>query len=123
MPNAPRFSHYVREDLIEVPPSSLRLFRRNFPSSGGGYFRLLPYALSRWMIGRINASEDQPAVFYFHPWEIDPEQPRISGLSAKTRFRHYLNLGKVESRLERLLSDFRWGRMDHIFLSGSHREE
>jgi polysaccharide deacetylase family protein (PEP-CTERM system associated) len=118
MPDAPRFAHRVYGDLLEVPATTLRVFEHNLPSSGGGYFRLLPYPVSRWMIRRVNASDGQAAVFYFHPWEVDPGQPRIAGIDAKTRFRHYLNLHRMEHRLGRLLRDFRWGRMDHIFLLG-----
>ena len=88
---------------------------RNLPAGGGGYFRLLPYRASRWAIDRVNRLDRQPAIFYFHPWEIDPHQPRVRGVSAKTRFRHYLNLDRTESRLSRLLSDFRWDRIDRVF--------
>jgi polysaccharide deacetylase family protein (PEP-CTERM system associated) len=116
MPDAPRFAHPVSGGLIEIPATTLRVFNHNFPSSGGGYFRLAPYPLSRWMLRRVNDADGQPAVFYFHPWEIDTEQPRIPGIDRKTRFRHYLNIGRMESRLEHLLRDFRWGRMDEIFL-------
>jgi polysaccharide deacetylase family protein (PEP-CTERM system associated) len=116
MPDAPRFAHAVADGLTEIPVTTLRLRGRNWPSSGGGYFRLLPYALSRWMIGRVNAVDRQPAIFYFHPWEIDHAQPRVAGIDLKTRFRHYVNIGRMERRLEVLLSDFRWGRMDDIFL-------
>jgi polysaccharide deacetylase family protein (PEP-CTERM system associated) len=94
----------------------LRLFDRNLPSSGGGYFRLLPYPLSRWMLRRVNQQDQQAAIFYFHPWEIDAAQPRVAGIDIKSRFRHYVNIGRMEQRLERLLEDFRWGRMDQIFL-------
>ncbi len=116
-PDAPRFVHAVRDGLIEIPPTTLRMFNRNLPSSGGGYFRLLPYAMSRWMLRRMHAADKQSAVFYFHPWELDVAQPRVPGIDAKTRFRHYLNLGRMEARLHRLLADFRWGRMDEIFLA------
>ncbi len=116
MPDWPRFAQPVREGLLEVPVTTLRKFNRNFPSSGGGYFRLLPYALSRWMIQQVNAQDRQPAIFYFHPWEIDTGQPRVAGIDAKTRFRHYVNIGRMDARLQQLLADFRWGRMDHIFL-------
>jgi len=116
MPDSPRFVYEVRPGLLEVPITTLRAFGRNFPSSGGGYFRLLPYALSRWMLQRVNSSDRQSGIFYFHPWEIDTQQPRISGIGAKTRFRHYVNIDRVEARLNQLLTDFRWGRMDHIFL-------
>ncbi|HEY5308652.1 MAG TPA: XrtA system polysaccharide deacetylase [Casimicrobiaceae bacterium] len=117
MPDAPRFAHRVHDELIELPITTLRLFNRNLPSSGGGYFRLLPYAMSRWMIKRVNVRELESAIFYFHPWEIDVDQPRIAGIDRKTRFRHYLNIDRMEQRLACLLRDFRWGRMDHIFLN------
>lgn len=116
MPDAPRFAHRVASGLLEVPVTTLRLRGRNLPSSGGGYFRLLPYALSRWMLRRVNAGDRQSAIFYFHPWEIDAGQPRVAGIDAKTRFRHYVNIPRMEARLDRLLGDFRWGRMDEIFL-------
>ncbi|QPF73690.1 DUF3473 domain-containing protein [Roseateles sp. DAIF2] len=119
MPDSPRFAYPVREGLLEVPVTTLRLRGRNWPSSGGGYFRLLPYALSRWLIGQVNQRDQQSAVFYFHPWEIDAEQPRIAGIDAKTRFRHYVNIGRTEARIAQLLRDFEWGRMDEIFLGRS----
>lgn len=117
MPDAPRFAHPRAAGLIEIPVTTLRLRGRNLPSSGGGYFRLLPYALSRWMIRRVNAADGQPAIFYFHPWEIDHGQPRVEGIDLKTRFRHYVNIDRMERRLQGLLQDFRWGRMDEIFLA------
>jgi polysaccharide deacetylase family protein (PEP-CTERM system associated) len=116
MPDSPRFAYAVRDGLLEVPVTTLRLFSKNLPSSGGGYFRLLPYALSRWMIGKVNRVDQQAAVFYCHPWEIDAEQPRIAGIDGKTRFRHYVNIARTHDRIERLLGDFAWGRMDEIFL-------
>ena len=117
MPDAPRFAHQIRDGLIEVPPTTLRMFNRNLPSSGGGYFRLFPYALSRWMLRQVNRQDSSPAVFYFHPWEMDVGQPRVQGIGFKTRFRHYVNIGRMEQRLGHLLRDFHWGRMDNIFLS------
>ncbi len=117
MPDSPRFAYQVRPGLMEVPITTMRLFGRNLPSSGGGYFRLLPYSLSRWMLNRVNAGDKQSGVFYFHPWEIDVAQPRIEGISSKTRFRHYVNIPRMESRLSQLLLDFKWGRMDKVFLS------
>jgi polysaccharide deacetylase family protein (PEP-CTERM system associated) len=118
MPDAPRFAfrHRGGEGILEIPISTARLFRFNWPSGGGGYFRLMPYALFRRAIRSINEREAKPCVFYFHPWELDPEQPRPENLSFKTRFRHYLNLGHMESRLKRLLRDFRWDRIDRVFL-------
>jgi len=119
VPDAPRFAHEVRPGLLEVPVATVRMFGNNLPAGGGGYFRLLPYALSRWSIRRINAVDRMPAMFYFHPWELDPEQPRVDGISAKARFRHYVNLGRMEARLAALLADFRWGRVDQVFLNGA----
>jgi polysaccharide deacetylase family protein (PEP-CTERM system associated) len=116
MPDAPRHAHEIGA-LIEIPATTLRFLNRNWPASGGGYFRLMPYGLSRWMLQRVNHVDGLPAVFYFHPWEIDPEQPRIPDISARTRFRHYVNIHRMEARLHRLLGDFRWGRMDHLFLA------
>ena len=119
MPDSPRFAYRVggaTSGLLEVPVTTVRLMNRNLPSSGGGYFRLLPYALSRWLIGRVNHTDREPAVFYFHPWEIDAAQPRVAGIDARTRFRHYVNIPRMESKLQQLLEDFRWGRMDAIFM-------
>lgn len=116
MPDSPRFAYQVRDGLLEIPITTLRVLKRNLPSSGGGYFRLLPYAISHWMLGKVNSGDKEPAIFYFHPWEIDTEQPRIEGISRKTRFRHYVNIDRMEARLSQLFSDFKWGRMDKIFL-------
>ena len=114
---APGVAHRRDNGLLEIPVATLRMGGRNLPSSGGGYFRLLPYDLSRWMIRRVNTLDRQAAIFYCHPWEFDVGQPRIAGIDAKTRFRHYVNIGRMEARLQRLLQDFRWGRMDRIFLA------
>ncbi|WP_090483405.1 XrtA system polysaccharide deacetylase [Ectothiorhodospira mobilis] len=117
MPEAPRFPFRPGDgDLLEIPVSTVVWRGRNFPCGGGGYFRLYPYALSRWALRRVNRHDGQSAVFYFHPWEIDPDQPRQGGIGMKTRVRHYLNLGRMESRLGKLLDDFRWDRMDRVFL-------
>jgi hypothetical protein len=97
------------------------LLGRNINCGGGGWFRLFPYQFSRWALARVNKNDAEASIFYFHPWEIDPEQPRPEGLSLRTRFRHYLNLHRTYSRLERLLTDFRWGRMDEIFLPGENQ--
>ena len=118
MPDAPRFSHQSREGLLEIPVTTARFLKTNFPAGGGGYFRLMPYALSRSLIRRVNEIDCRSAVFYFHPWELDPGQPRIAGTSLKTRFRHYLNLHRTEPRLRSLLRDFEWRRIDHIYLDG-----
>jgi polysaccharide deacetylase family protein (PEP-CTERM system associated) len=116
-PDAPRFAHESRPGLIEVPVATVRVLRRNLPAGGGGYFRLLPYGISRWSIARINARDGKPAMFYFHPWELDPEQPRVTAASKKSRYRHYVNLHRTMPRLARLLRDFRWSRADRVFLN------
>ena len=95
--------------------TTVRIGSRNLPCSGGGYFRLLPYRLFRTGVRRLNGGEKKPAVFYFHPWELDPAPPRVAGLSALARFRHYVNLGAMTGRLDRLLHDFAWDRMDRVF--------
>ena len=100
--------------------TTLRLRRgplagHNLPCAGGGYFRLLPYAVFRRMLAAVNRAEPGPAMFYTHPWEIDADQPRIAGAGRLSRFRHYLNLGRTAPRLEQLLHDFAWGRMDRVF--------
>ncbi len=123
MPDAPRFPHHPagRGGVLEIPITTAKLFNRNMPAGGGGYFRLLPYRFSRWCLERVNRDDGQPCMFYFHPWEIDPDQPRQSGVGLKTRFRHYLNLAKMETRLRSLLADFEWDRADRVFLRGDAR--
>ena len=115
MPDAPRFPYGATAGLMEIPISTVRAWKRNIPIGGGGYFRLLPYAASRYAIARFNRDERRPAIFYMHPWEIDPEQPRVAGVGAKSRFRHYVSLHRTEPRLARLLADFRWDRVDRVF--------
>lgn len=114
-PAAPRFPFRTDAGVLEIPVTTTRLFGRNLPAGGGGYFRLAPYAMSRWAINRVNSVDRRPAIFYFHPWEVDPQQPRVNGIGLKTRFRHYVNLNRTEARLRRLLGDFRWERMDRVF--------
>lgn len=116
LPDFPRFALKVGSGLVEIPISTTRILNRNWPVGGGGFFRLLPYQVSRWGLRRVNQVDEQPAIFYFHPWEIDPQQPRVPGLSGRSKFRHYLNLARTESRLRRLLVDFAWGRADEVFL-------
>lgn len=115
IPDAPRFPYRLASGLIEIPVTTMRWLGRNWPAGGGGYFRLLPYSVSRWQIAKVNRDDQRPAIFYFHPWELDPGQPRVSEASAKTRFRHYVNLERTQARLRRLLTDFCWGRADDVF--------
>jgi polysaccharide deacetylase family protein (PEP-CTERM system associated) len=117
VPDAPRFPYRLDNGLMEMPITTVRYLGRNLPAGGGGYFRLLPYSASRWLIRQVNETDKKPAMFYFHPWEVDPEQPRVPGTTAKTRFRHYVNLSRTEDRLRRLMNDFSWGRMDDVFLA------
>lgn len=116
-PYAPAEPFYPRSaaGLLEIPASTVRMAGRNWPAAGGGYFRLLPLSASLWLVRRVQATRGIPAVFYFHPWELDPGQPRIPGAGRRARFRHYLNLDKFEARLKTLLGAFRWHRMDEIF--------
>ncbi|MBL8246997.1 MAG: DUF3473 domain-containing protein [Candidatus Competibacter sp.] len=119
MPEAPRFAFHPANapTLLEVPITTVTVFGQTLPCGGGGFFRLWPYALSRWALRRVNQSDQQSGIFYFHPWEIDPDQPRQPGINFKTRLRHYLNLSRMERRLQALLRDFRWDRMDRVFLA------
>lgn len=118
MPEAPRFGFHPggHDGLLELPVTTVKLGERNFPCGGGGYFRLLPYGVSRWAMRRVNDKDGQACIFYFHPWEIDPDQPRQNNINLKTKFRHYLNLSRMENRLTRLLEDFRWDTMANVFL-------
>jgi polysaccharide deacetylase family protein (PEP-CTERM system associated) len=110
IPEQPRFAFhpFADSDFVEIPVTTVRRFGRNWPAGGGGYFRLLPYAVSRLNMARVRKNDRQPCCFYFHPWEIDPQQPRISDLNFKSRFRHYLNLDRMQPRLTRLFRDFEW---------------
>jgi polysaccharide deacetylase family protein (PEP-CTERM system associated) len=123
MPDAPRFPFLPSGagGILEIPITTVYLFNRNLPAGGGGYFRLLPYLLSRWSLKRVNRMDGQPCIFYFHPWEIDPGQPRQKGVGLKTRFRHYLNLTRMESRLRSLLADFEWDRVDRTLFTEEPR--
>ena len=121
MPAAPRFAFFTgRSGLLEIPVTTARLWGRNWPCGGGGYFRLLPYALFRRGLRHVNQQEQRPGVFYFHPWEVDPQQPRVPGVTLKNRVRHYLNLTRTAPRIERLVRDFRFDRMDRVFLAPGH---
>ena len=101
--------------LWEFPLTTRRLFGHNIPCAGGGYFRLLPYSASRSNLRHIHFAEDLPCIFYIHPWEIDPGQPRVSGISMRTRLRHYINLDLTAKRLSRLVRDFTWTSMATAF--------
>lgn len=116
MPDAPRAPFRPGEgEFWEFPMSTVQVFKRNVPCSGGGYFRLVPYRLFRVGLGTLNRREGQRGIFYTHPWEVDPDQPRIAGCGSLSRFRHYVNLSRTAPRLSRLLDDFTWDRMDRVF--------
>jgi len=117
---APRFAFQPLpwSKLIEIPVTTAMFGNRRLAAGGGGFFRVLPYAFSRWAIRQVNRREQRPAVFYFHPWEIDPEQPRVEGAPIKSRLRHYTNLDKMAPKLRELVREFAWGRMDML----AHRE-
>jgi polysaccharide deacetylase family protein (PEP-CTERM system associated) len=119
MPSAPRFSFSPENtrNLLEIPITTLQILNKNIPCGGGGFFRLYPYFLSKMAYKYLNSIEHQPGIFYFHPWEIDPDQPRQQNLPFKSRFRHYLNLNRVENRLNNLLNDFAWDTMQNVYLS------
>jgi len=114
-PEAPRFAFrpVAGSDLVELPVTTARLAGRTLAAGGGGFFRLLPFAFSRWAIRRANANQ-RPAIFYFHPWEIDPGQPRVADAPLRSKIRHYSRLGSMETRLERLFRAFDWGRTDAV---------
>jgi len=123
VPNWPRFL-YQREEgdgdkkIIEIPIPTLRKNNINTGIGGGGYFRLYPYWLSKRRIDKFHQQEQQPYSFYFHPWEIDPQQPRISNAPLKSKIRHYINLSKMEGKLEQLLTDYQWDTMKSVYLNG-----
>jgi polysaccharide deacetylase family protein (PEP-CTERM system associated) len=117
MPDAPRIPFRpTAGPLLEIPLTTVRLLNRNYPASGGGFFRLLPYAVSRRLMAHVNRRESLPCIFYWHPWELDPGQPRVAGSSLRSRLRHYTNLSAMARRIGLLLDDFSWGRMDNVFL-------
>jgi polysaccharide deacetylase family protein (PEP-CTERM system associated) len=120
IPEQPRFAFYPFADssFMEIPVTTMRRFGRNWPSGGGGYFRLFPYGVFKHNLKTVRSQDRQPCMFYFHPWEIDSEQPRIEGTSLRTRVRHYLNLDRTFDRLKLLLKDFRWSSVDQVFFAG-----
>nr|WP_166176288.1 XrtA system polysaccharide deacetylase [Altererythrobacter segetis] len=118
--DAPRFAFHpipgVR--LVELPVTTAMFAGKRLAAGGGGFFRVIPYGFTRWAIRQVNGTAGRPAVFYFHPWEIDPGQPRVAGAPLKSRLRHYTNLDKMAGKLRQLVGEFAWGRMDLL----AHRE-
>ena len=119
-PDAPRFAFNPLpwHPLVEIPVTTAILGGRRVAAGGGGFFRVLPYAFSRWAIRQVNRQDQRPAVFYFHPWEIDPDQPRVPNAPMRSKLRHYTNLDKMAGKLTELVHEFAWGRMDLL----AHRE-
>ena len=117
---APRFAFTPLpwSSLVEIPVTTAMFGGKRLAAGGGGFFRVLPYAFSRWAIRQVNRHDERPAVFYFHPWEIDPGQPRVDGAPLKSRLRHYTNLEQMAPKLRQLIGEFEWGRMDTL----AHRE-
>ena len=103
--------------MIEIPVTTVKAFGKIFPCGGGGFFRLLPYNLSRWTIQQINTVEQQSAMFYFHPWEVDADQPVQHSAPLKSRMRHYVNLKHMLGKIASALDDFHWDRVDRVFLN------
>ena len=114
-PEAPRFAFrpVAGSDLIELPVTTAKFAGRTLAAGGGGFFRLLPYAFSSWAIRQVNG-DGAPAIFYFHPWEIDPGQPRVAGAPLRSKLRHYPNLDVMAAKLRRAIGDFEWGRVDGV---------
>jgi polysaccharide deacetylase family protein (PEP-CTERM system associated) len=118
-PSAPRraFLPVAGSPLIEIPVTTVRALGKVWPCGGGGFFRLLPYSLSRWTIAQVNMAEKQSAIFYFHPWEVDADQPKQPQAPLKSRMRHYVNLNKMLGKISHVLDDFVWDRVDNVFLT------
>ncbi len=120
---APRFSFrpVTGSEMLEIPVTTAEFAGRRIAAGGGGFFRVLPYGVSRWAIRQVNRREGRPAVFYFHPWEIDPDQPRVGNAPLKSKLRHYANLGAMRGKLRQLIGEFAWGRMDDLALREAAR--
>ena len=120
-PQWPRFAYKRPEGIIEIPIPTLRKNSINTGIGGGGYFRLYPYWLSKKRIDKFHQQEQKPYNFYFHPWEIDSEQPRVKEAPLKSKFRHYINLSRMEGKLKSLLKDYQWDTMKNVYLKQSER--
>jgi polysaccharide deacetylase family protein (PEP-CTERM system associated) len=124
-PDSPRFAWRPVEGsaMVELPVTTAKLGQRTLAAGGGGFFRLLPYAFSRWAVRQVNREEQRPAIIYFHPWEIDPDQPRVANAPLRSRVRHYTNLRVMAPKLRRLARDFAWGRVDELVAGEGARVE
>jgi polysaccharide deacetylase family protein (PEP-CTERM system associated) len=114
-PEAPRFAFrpVAGSKFIELPVTTAKFAGRTLAAGGGGFFRMLPYGFSRWAVRQVNA-ETRPAIIYFHPWEIDPDQPRVENAPLRSKLRHYTNLAGMAGKLKRLVDDFEWCRVDEV---------
>ncbi|WP_206099536.1 XrtA system polysaccharide deacetylase [Rheinheimera riviphila] len=115
VPDWPQQPYMRPEGIWEIPMPTLTMLGRQLPIAGGGYFRLMPYWLSSTLISKFLREDRMPYMFYFHPWEVDPEQPRVEGAGQKSKFRHYVNLDKMEHKLDRLLTQFNWGSLGQVY--------
>lgn len=115
VPDWPQQPYMRPEGIWEIPMPTLTMYGRQLPIAGGGYFRLMPYWLSSMLISKFLKEDRMPYMFYFHPWEVDPEQPRVAGAGHKSKFRHYVNLDKMEHKLDRLLTQFNWGSLGQVY--------
>lgn len=124
-PEAPRFAFHplAGSDMLELPVTTAMLGGRRVAAGGGGFFRVLPYSFSRWAIRQVNGQEQRPAIFYFHPWEIDPHQPRVPNAPMRSKLRHYTGLEQMAGKLRRLVNEFAWGRMDDVARTESSRAQ
>jgi polysaccharide deacetylase family protein (PEP-CTERM system associated) len=122
-PQSPRFAWkpVAGSPLVELPVTTARWGNRTLAAGGGGFFRLLPYAFSRWAIRQVNGQEGRPAIIYFHPWEIDPDQPRVADAPIRSKLRHYSNLSAMAGKLRRLTRDFAWTRVDALAVAEAAR--
>jgi polysaccharide deacetylase family protein (PEP-CTERM system associated) len=120
---APRFAFrpLAHSELIELPVTTVEVAGRRMAAGGGGFFRMLPYRFSSWAVQRVNQDEGRPAIFYFHPWEIDPGQPRVTAAPLKSRLRHYSRLSAMRPKLLKLLRQHEWGRTDTVAASEAAR--
>ncbi len=113
---APRFAFrpVAGSDFLEIPVTTATIGSRRLAAGGGGFFRMLPYQFSRWAINQVNDRDDRPAIIYFHPWEIDPGQPRVANAPIKSKIRHYTKLDVMAAKLTRLAQEFQWERLDAV---------
>jgi polysaccharide deacetylase family protein (PEP-CTERM system associated) len=114
--SAPRFAFHpvAGSDFLEIPVTTATMGSKRLAAGGGGFFRLLPYQFSRWAINQVNSRDDRPAIIYFHPWEIDPDQPRVANAPLKSKLRHYSRLKAMAGKLDRLAREFQWERLDAV---------